>query len=270
MIISFSPEYTFLSTGDKTAMYTLREYGLAMGVDMKGQRYEFMTTFYIQNLSTDKEKALAKGAEISANINLPFKANADFDLNEIKRKSREAAEQERADAEAYEQERRVKATQDYTNALGEGVMLAGKYTGDEVEKVGEQDVEYLQWFAGQAVDIDYYSKFHATAKIAAKWLEENPQPISEFQGEVGDTLIFSGIVTKALEMNGQFYTVLYRFKTATGNIITTFTTAKAFDEVQVGDELTISAKVKAHEHSPYELQDNDKVTVVARPKIINK
>ena len=78
----FYPEKTFISTGCKQNFYTLRKWGVLR--DNRGVTRN--TSLYVQNLSTDKDKALLKGKEISRKLGLPFDPEIDFDLKEIERR----------------------------------------------------------------------------------------------------------------------------------------------------------------------------------------
>lgn len=74
--------YTYVATGQKTAMYTLRKFvELPNGTG---------GTLHIQNLSIDKEKALVKGREISEELGVMFIDEIDFDLNKIQRSFEQA------------------------------------------------------------------------------------------------------------------------------------------------------------------------------------
>lgn len=67
--------YTYVATGEKTAMYTLRKFvELPNGTG---------GSLHIQNLSIDKEKAIEKGRGISAELGVTFIETIDFDLNQI-------------------------------------------------------------------------------------------------------------------------------------------------------------------------------------------
>lgn len=92
---NFIPESTFVSTGEKSKMYTLKVYGKVL---LSG---EYVAAGkYIQNLSTDKVKAIEKGRELSEAMNLPFNDEVDFDLMEIERNHLRQKEQEEMEATA--------------------------------------------------------------------------------------------------------------------------------------------------------------------------
>ena len=77
----FYPEKTFVSTGEKQNFYTLRKWGILkdhVGVVRN-------TSLHVQNLSTDRDKAILRGKEISKKIGVPFEPEIDFDVKEIER-----------------------------------------------------------------------------------------------------------------------------------------------------------------------------------------
>lgn len=268
MFISFHPKYTFISTGDKTAFYTLREGG-DLTVLVNNVYVTYFHTYHIQNLSTDRDTALTKGNEISEHLGLPFKPNADFDLNEIKRRSHEEAEaHRRAEIEA-EEARRTEAAELYEAAKTDGLLLVGKYISKTAEEVAEIDPDYLYWMAAEAdPEAVRFSKFNASALIAKKWADANPLPISEWVGEEGTKVEFEGRLTKTVDINGMYPTTLFRFVTEDGNVIIIYSTAKKMNELEAGDTVKILATVKKHDRSFYEPHGNNKVTVLNRPKVL--
>lgn len=96
MKIEFTAMSTFVSTGDKKKMYTLRVYGCT--------QHGIYSAKYVQNLSIDKQKAVEKGRLLSAEMGLPFNEEIDFDLKEIERKER-AKQEEQAQEAAQERDR---------------------------------------------------------------------------------------------------------------------------------------------------------------------
>lgn len=77
----FYPEKTFISTGQKQNFYTLRKWGILK--DNTGSVRN--TSLHVQNLATDKDRAILKGKEVSKKLGLPFEAEIDFDVKEIER-----------------------------------------------------------------------------------------------------------------------------------------------------------------------------------------
>jgi hypothetical protein len=132
-----------ISTGDKSAFYTLRAYGVRVrhvrDDDGNTTAESDDTSVYIRNLSTDKEQALESARDYLTKHypSTPFSGVVNFDLDEIHRISREQAEARRA-AEAA----RVAST-DFS------VFQAGKHAGKSVAAVHAEDPGYLDWFCNQ-------------------------------------------------------------------------------------------------------------------------
>ena len=74
----FDKKFTFISTGDKKGFYTLRVYG-------HNRTNGKNASAFIRNLSTDKDKAIAKARLLSEELGLPLNEEIDFELNEIAR-----------------------------------------------------------------------------------------------------------------------------------------------------------------------------------------
>lgn len=78
---AFEKLFTFISTGGKKGFYTLRVWGNQTCMDGR----EFTSSVFVQNLSTDKEKAIKKALLLSEKMHLPLNSEIDFDLKEIER-----------------------------------------------------------------------------------------------------------------------------------------------------------------------------------------
>lgn len=264
MTYDYNELYTFVSTGDKTAMYTLR-----VMCFVKHSEGHYMKDYYIRNLSTDKEKANVAARFFSEQMGLPLKSDAHFDLNEIKRRKSEEIEQARLHQERIEQERIEKQRIENLEKIEENVFLIGKYTGETPHEVAAAgDVQYIQWLANQAQDVNdnYFDKFNISAIIAKKWVEENPLPESEFVGEVGVKSTFK-VRINYVRCVQSFRSVTYLFHMSdeNGNVLKTFSTAKSMMDAPENEWITIQATVKQHDNCPYE---NKKVTMLKRPKVI--
>lgn len=77
---SFEKEFAFISTGGKKGYYTLRIWGT-----IHGRGRSFKESMFVQNLSTDKEKAIKKARKLSKEMELPLNETVDFDLLEFER-----------------------------------------------------------------------------------------------------------------------------------------------------------------------------------------
>lgn len=81
----FEKLFTFISTGGKKGFYTLGVWG----VHITSAGVQQTSSVFVQNLSTDKTKAITKAEKLSANLGLPLKDEIDFDLKEIERNAPE-------------------------------------------------------------------------------------------------------------------------------------------------------------------------------------
>lgn len=260
--------YTFISTGDKTAMYTLR-----VMCEVYHPQGSFLKDYYIRNLSTDRDTANQKAHYYSEQLSLPLKSDATFDLNEIKRRRKEELEEIRRIEEEAVRQRAEIVKMETVESLARNVFLVGRYrslTANEVA-IAYDDVQYLEWFANQASDLseDYFDKFNISANIAKRWLEENPQPKSEYVGEVGERVKTRVQIknTKTIE-SFRSTTFLFEMEDEQRNILKTFSVAKSMVNAPKNEWITIEANIKKHEESPY---DNfNKVTYLNRPKVVTE
>jgi len=138
--------YFGISTGAKAGYYTLKAYGTRASylrtdygtVETGGTPAEV----YVQNLSIDKDKALASARAIVAQRypGAPFRGVVDFDLDEIERRNREQVAAERAAEEVR------KAATDWD------VFQFGKYRGQRISEVIHTDRSYVEWIATTSND----------------------------------------------------------------------------------------------------------------------
>lgn len=257
----FAPTHTFISTGEKTAMYTLRE----AGIYSDGNCMMYMDR-YIQNLSNDREKAIEKAKSISTEIGIAFRTDGElFALNEIKRMRKEEREYiERIKKE--EQERNDKEIRESFDAeVTDGNFIFGKYVGESPSDVvnNHEDIGYIKWLASQYVEGEI-SRFNVNATIAKRWVDENPQPESDFIGEVDTKITVTAKVIVAMNVDS-FYgiTRMVVLKDENENVIKLYSTAKSVYALNIGQELTITGKVKCHTHYRGEKQ----TTLCGRLKI---
>lgn len=270
MIIDFKPKNTFLSTGEKHGFYTLRIGGVFTAVTFEGETYYYNGSEYCQNLSTEKEKAVQRGAEISDAMGLPFYADATFDLVEIQRISNEEATARREAEERFQAEREKAKQAEYDCIINEGVMTGGKYTGCTIEQIAAtpEGQDYLRWLARPInSDTNAFTKWDAMVQMALVWVKANPIKVSEWQGTVGNKHTFTAILTKKIWTNGRFPSCMFRFVDEDGNIFVTYSTSKGMTAINVWETATIEATVKEHENSYYEDDANNKVTMLNRPKV---
>lgn len=257
-IAKSEPKYTFISTGDKTAMYTLRVMCLDTVV-MFGESHKVLNHYYIQNLSTDKETAEAKAVEMSEAMGLPFKGNADFDLKEIRRTRDAEAKEKREAIEAARVQREKEWAEEREQLESDGVMLIGKYAGQTAAEIAKVDPGYLFWLADQ---IESGWKMGICAKIAAKYIAETGLEKPGFVGEVGENLTITLTLNRSGWTSGRFPTIRFVCSDDMGRQIVFFSTAEKFKALRNGDQFTITGLVK--EHSEW---CDQKQTIINRPKL---
>jgi hypothetical protein len=269
MIISSTPMYSFISTGEKTAMYTLKTMSKVVGVNPFGVREYYNDSFYIQNLSTDKQTAVDKANSLSAAMGIPFRDNADFDLNEIKRRKAGEVKAEQEAREKAHREYEAKMADEFQSEVDTGFMVCGKHMGKTAqETVDAGDIDYVLYCASQfVVDSINMGAWRINCAICSQWLSENPQPVSDYVGVVGSVLEEKVTVKRVSVCNGRFYTVMFLCVTAEGNLIKFFTTAKAFNDTERGDVFTVKGNVKEHAKDHY-VDGSPKVTMINRPKMV--
>lgn len=262
MITDFKPTSMFLSTGEKTAMYTARYAGTYIGVGSDGLPYSFFGSSFITNLSTDRQTAIDKIAELADQSGVPYDTTADFDLNEIRRISKE---------EAIERQRQIREHEEamereHAENIQKGIFVIGKFTGLTAVEIAEIDEDYLRWMAAHAPS---NTPFGVCVALATEWAKNNPEPTSRFVGIAGDKVKLTLKLKAVTYFESQFGTqTLFRFLDEKGNIILCYSSAKAMRDLDRGDVVTIQATVKKHEISMYEKPDNNQVTVISRPKVV--
>lgn len=259
-IIDQQALYTFISTGDKTAMYTLRIM-FRCTVVIEGVRGTEMRDEYIQNLSNDKETAEQKARYMSEKLELPFKGNADFDLNEIRR-SREG--EAAARREAFEREARERAEAweaQKVEDINAGVMLMGKHIGKTAAEVAETDKAYLFWLAGE---IEASGKLGICAQIAAKYIAETNLQLPGYVGVVGEAIELVDLTLKrAFWTQGQYPTLMHVCEAVTGEEIVFFSTAAGFKAIEIGGKFSITGTVKDQREG----WGGTKQTIINKPKL---
>ena len=275
--MEFKPTHTVISTGDKNGFYTLREAGHRKIYTSNGPEIIFCT-YHITNLSTDREEALLKGRKISEQMCIPFKGKADFTLEEIERRNADQIAEDRAKYQSEVAEKTAENQAIFDQYISEGVFANGKHKGLTPAQVAEEqgDEDYVRWLADQCDDDykidDMKSEVQigmlASRQIAADWVRDNPEQVSQFIGQIGDKVTVTAEVTGVKSFQTQYGTsTVWRFKDADENKIVTFSTAQKLYDYDVGDTITIRGTVKDHEYSQYEKKENNKVTVLKRPSV---
>lgn len=245
-MMNFTATHTFISTGAKTAMYTLREAGYF--TTEYGTAY---ADFYITNLSNDKDTAIEKAAKISNEYDLPFRTDGElFSLNEIKRRAAEEVEAQRVAREKAEQEKIQQEQEFYEISLSEGMILVGKYAGRTIDEVVSITKGYIEWLSTQYNE-GAVSAFNVGAKLAHDWVKANVKD-SEYVGTVGEKITVTGEVKTTRSVSGFYGTTrMVVVATENGELVKLYSTAKAAYALREGDNVSITGKVKSHEKDYY-------------------
>lgn len=251
--------YTFISTGDKVAMYTLRVM-MKCRIQVGQDSFFELRDYYIQNLSNDKATAEAKAVQMSEMMQLEFKGNADFELNEIRRTRDAQALELRQAAERAHIERLAAWDAERTEQIQAGVFIMGKYTGKTAAEVAADDLGYLFWLAGE---IEANGKLGICAKIAANYINETGVQLPGYVGEVGEPIELALTLKRVFWTQGQFPTLMHIATTPQGNEVVFFSVAQGFKEIEIGQSFTITGTVKDQREG----YNGQKQTIINKPKL---
>lgn len=265
MIIDFKPDGVIVSTGELTRMYTLREVGIYTK-QVCGSVGTFRGSYHIKNLSTNKDEANKKAQVYSEATGLPMRSEADFDLEDIRRKSRAESAALRREQELFRVRKEQEQLQEYRQHITNGVLLMGKYVGLNAQETADRDEQYVRWLSREFVADGQHSPFNISAELCNNWVQENPEPTSEWVGSVGEKYKFTAKLVRKGWTHGMFQSMMFKFLTTEGNIIVVFSTAKKMVDLDAGKTYTVEGLVKKHEHSYYEPEDNNCVTIISRAK----
>jgi hypothetical protein len=250
------PLYTYISTGDKTAMYTLRE-----RVDVVTIHGTIPKDRFIAILSNSYDKALSKAVELTMSLpySIPLKANQ-FELNDREKLSESISSFK--DTEIVEDYDLIQDKKFEVDVVS-GVLLVGKYSNHTIEEVAKNDPDYLYYVSSAWDEPVKHSARAVTYAIIKKWVDANPKEESFF-GVVGEKYV-SNVVLKKKSMIQGVYGLSYalNFETSTGQRLVTYTTAKKFVELEVGSELSMEFLVHSHDD-----RSVGKVTTIKKGKIV--
>ena len=258
-IANSEAKYTFISTGDKVAMYTLRVMCLDT-VQWGAESFKEMNHYYIQNLSNDKDTAESKAVEMSALMGLPFKGNADFELNEIRRvRDAEATAKREASERAYAE--RVAAWEaEKVEQIQAGVFILGKHTGLTAAEVAATDLGYLFWVAQQT---DATGKMAVCVAIAANYIKETGVELPGYVGTVDQPIELTLTLKRVVWTQSQYPTLMHTAQTPEGNEVIFYSVAQGFKEIEIGQTFTITGTVKEQREG----WNGQKQTIINKPKL---
>lgn len=253
--------YSFISTGDQVAMYTLRIMCRYHGMGASGP-YSYNNPEFVKILSNDKAKAESLAVEISADYGVEFRGNADFELNEIRRQRDALKAEEIAEVARIQLSREKEAAEQYDRVMNEGIFISGKYAGQTAMQVADIDLQYVFWLADQASNDK--SIHNANAVIAFNYIHDNNVQKPAHVGSVGD--VIEGVVTvlRKSPFEGMYGTSwVMTCRDSDNNIYSFFTTSRKLLDNEVGSEIKIKATIK--EHSEY---GNFPQNMLRAPKIV--
>jgi hypothetical protein len=259
----------YIGTGEQTKMFTLRhqyEEKVFFNVgDGKAQSAIVMRDYYVQNLSTDSEKAVERAKELGFEVKTPK-----FTLQEIVKRDGELAEEARLAAEekfAATQKAKLdyelKLVKEHRFPFGFNEGVSFEYM---VTKKGHGWAGY--WMkSGRASDAT------ATIKLMGLVLEGlypevarvtflNDKGNGKFFGEVGVRQQKVKVTNVASYGYDGYYSYVHieKFLTETGELLTYM--GSAYLEISKGDELVISFGIKEHE-----VYEGEHQTIIQRVKI---
>ena len=247
----------FISTGELSAMYTLRE----RGHYYTGEGVKMPTSYYVKNLSTNKEKAIKKALAYTGLKEINF--GAPDDLNEyregVAQAEREAREQAQRDYEAM-----LKTREEHQNELiKKGLYPFGDGTDKHAKSISELDVGLVNWWATMAeveadtpaYNLQNYIKEHCQDLLF-------PVPNNDYFGEVKKRYEFNVTVTKSISFMSYDY-----YGREETKFITTMVTDQGYCLVvfstafypEVGEKMKVKATVKNHKE-----YDGQAQTIVQR------
>lgn len=255
--------YTFISTGDKFGFYTFRVM-CKVKVYVDGESRMINKDYYVKNLSTNKAQAEQMAEEMSVGYGLPFRGNAEFELEEIKRRNSELVREQREAQERAIAQREQEIQEEYIRTVQEGVIICGKYTGMTAKELHSLDLGYLFWLADQySADGNSFHRLAVSAKIAHDYITQNNIQKPGYVGVEGEQATMSLKLTRSQWTHGQFPTIMFICTTEAGENVVFFSTAKKFQELEVGQNFTVTALIKEHREN----WSGNKETLLNRPKI---
>ena len=261
-------ETYYISTGEKTAMYTLRvQY---MGID--GWGHPAIMDDYICNLSTDADKALSKAtAYVEQNAEGQGVKFTGFSLDEIKRRAAGVAkaEQEAADAARWEEEenRRVAREAAGLQLVTQGKFPFGKYREELFEVAPKSYVKYIaENFVAEEGDKVVEMLLVELKRLYPEAFVEMPKPNGKHVDAWAEKekVEFKATVIAAFGYEGYYGWVdVTKFVKDSGELIVHSGT-RNFD-IEEGDIVVMKGTVKA-----FDEYDDENQTLIIRPKLLER
>lgn len=276
----------FISYGEKKSMYTLWVIHKEVVTAKNGMQKTNMDTFYVKNLSTNKEAAIEKAVDYASKHGIEFVSttNADVLLNEIERRNAEEIAQDKAKREEEAKQAEIRQEEERNRIIEENVIIFedhfqsnkftfGKYHSKEFSEVMEIDPQYIKYILSKNPDCPYQYPTNITLMcinslyyyVQENGYPESPYDNSEYVGIVGDKLVTKVHVMGKTPIDGRFgLKYLYKFIDEGGNLIVTFYSGNTWS-LDEGEDVTISGTIDKHQ-----VYDNVKQTILKRVKLKDK
>lgn len=266
----------YISAGEQTKMYTLR-HQFEETVWFRGEGGQpasavIMRDYYIQNLSTDADKAVENAEKLGYKV-----AKPKFTLDEIKRRTEEELAQQREEARqaAYEREQEYLTTQKMKLDHEIKLISEGKFP---FGRNAERNIKELAEDKGNGW-IEYWMKqgrlSEGSVQLLGKYLESNYKQIAKitFMNKDGNGKFFGVVKEKMTEVSalhvhsggytGRFgFVNIEEFITDSGELLVYMGSANI--DSQKGDNVKLNFTVK--EHSDYQGVNQTKII---RVKVIS-
>ncbi len=245
--------FYYISTGSQTKMYTLR------------QRYEdvicgrrVVRDDYIQNLSTDVDKASEK-ARLIAGDHLDL---GDLEpLEEIRRRDSVEVKKILAEKEAQDERLRRDRMEEHLSLIAAGVFPFGIFRNERISTCPSSYA--LTWIRMELTADDYSPMLilQDAIKEAFPQLINLPVPTGDYVGTIGKRQQF--VATCAASFSFETYygwSSIVKFVTDSGELLVYMGSGNVQDEI--GQKYFFAAGVKSHE--VYEGEPQTKITRITK------
>lgn len=257
--------YFYISTGALTRMHTLKLFFTEQRVVGSGG-YLAERDYYIQNLSTDADKAMTKAKKFADANSIRLINDGDLlELEEIRRRSSEAvalAEAEKEEAYQATQRARQDALMDI---IDQGIFPFGKYRDERFDSVYEYDKGYLVYLINsdlENLDVVSMSLKNALFSLFPKLKLPKYDAVKYF-GEVKTR--YKNIKAKVISdfgFDGYYgYTYVTKFLLETGEILLYM--GGTPQEIEVSEDVMMDFTVKSHDE-----YEGEKQTKILRIKLL--
>jgi len=251
-------DYYYISTGDKTKMYTLRHAYTEQRHTREGVM-DIRRDEYCCNLSIDWGKAMAKA---QARVGGGTLRSEEFNLEEIRRRNAEEVEAARIQKQECEDAQRASRVEAHLAEVQHCIFPFGKYTGKTFDDVYEYDRSYIQYMGSIKIE-----EADPVPELLKKVLQARypelfvplPEANGEYYGEVGSRETFNAMITARFGFETQFgWTTVLKMVKDSGELLVYMGSGNV--DGDKGDAVQFTATIKEHA-----LYDGENQTKVQRP-----